>query len=143
MAFYYIRPEVAGSVGPRSVEDRSVHPPIVTRLHYEFDGWLGGAILESFPCYIVTDPLKKALEDEGFTGCEFDEVEISASEQFADLYPERVEALPKFHWLKLTGKAGNDDLGMSSDHVLVVSERVLETLKNYEMSDCDVDPYKA
>ena len=36
MKYFYIQPEVAGGLGKNTVMDRSVHPPIVSRLHYEF-----------------------------------------------------------------------------------------------------------
>lgn len=43
-----IEPEVAGSLGKETELDSSVFPPHVKKLHYEFDGWLGDDILESF-----------------------------------------------------------------------------------------------
>jgi hypothetical protein len=36
MKYFYIQPEVAGGLGKNTVMDRSVHPPIVSRLHHEF-----------------------------------------------------------------------------------------------------------
>lgn len=51
---YYVEPEVAGELGPGSVVDSSVHPPVVSRLEYVFTDWLGDCIVETFPCYIVT-----------------------------------------------------------------------------------------
>jgi hypothetical protein len=54
MEYFQIAPEVAGGWGRNTVMDRSIHPPHVTKLHFEFDGWLGDVLLESFPCYIIT-----------------------------------------------------------------------------------------
>ena len=53
MQYVYIEPEVAGGLGDHTVMDRSVHPPIVSKLHYQMEGWLGDALLESFPVFIV------------------------------------------------------------------------------------------
>ena len=39
--FHVVEPEVAGALGDRTEMDSSIHPPIVKRLHYEFQGWLG------------------------------------------------------------------------------------------------------
>ena len=35
MAFYSLEPEVAGELAEGTVMDTSVHPPIVTSVHYE------------------------------------------------------------------------------------------------------------
>src|SRR5437870_3724604 len=63
MAFYYVEPEVAGRLGPNSVLDTTVHPPVVSRLEYEFSDWLGDGIVETFPCYIVTEDLAGKISD--------------------------------------------------------------------------------
>src|SRR6476660_8794270 len=63
-----LAPEVAGGWGERTVADTSTHPPRVTALHYQFDGWLGDELLESFPCYIVTRRLAHALTAAGLSG---------------------------------------------------------------------------
>jgi hypothetical protein len=73
--------------------DVSTHPPIVKKLHYEFDGWLGDAILASFPIFIVTDGAMQALQSIGATGVTFDEVEVTTSNEFRDLYPDQ-----SLHW---------------------------------------------
>ncbi|MEM6568382.1 MAG: hypothetical protein AAF957_08220 [Planctomycetota bacterium] len=46
MSFHTLEPEVAGDLGPRTVADTSTHPPAVSRLHYEFAGWLADSLLE-------------------------------------------------------------------------------------------------
>lgn len=87
--------------------DNSVFPPHIKKLYYEFDGWLGDDILESFPCYIVTESLRKDFENNKFTGISFHEATISKSETFSELYPER--ELPDFHWLQINGEVYKDD----------------------------------
>jgi hypothetical protein len=140
MKFYVIEPEVAGGFGKNSEADWSVHPPIVKKLHYEFDDWLGDCIVESFPCYIITKDIQKQLITCRTTGASFDEVEISTSELFQDLYPNR--KLPKFIWLKVHGIAGKDDFGIASTSNrrfgLVISERVLDLLKNNSLLYADI-----
>ncbi|HKB91644.1 MAG TPA: hypothetical protein VKC60_14085 [Opitutaceae bacterium] len=61
MKYYYIEPEVAGSLGENTVIHREVHPPRVSKLHYRFDGWLGDVLLESFPSFIVAEDVEKKL----------------------------------------------------------------------------------
>ena len=137
LRYFYLEPEVAGGFGEGSVLDTSVHPPRVERLHYEFDGWLGDDLLTSFPCYIVTDRLKNELQRSELTGYELDRVKVTKSEFFGDMHPD-APPLPRFHWLKITGRAGIDDFGMAKDHRLVVSERALRVLRYGQLSDCEI-----
>ena len=46
MNYHIVEPEVAGGVGPHTVMDRRAHPPVVTKLHYEFEVWLGDELLK-------------------------------------------------------------------------------------------------
>jgi len=137
---FSLEPEVAGGFGENTIIDHTTHPPDVKRLHYELDGWLGDDLLESFPCYIVTDRIKIAIDDVAETGFDFDDVEITTSEQFHELYSDR--EIPTFWWLKVSGEAGVDDFGISADNCLVVSERVLSAVRengillNCEITDC-------
>jgi len=119
--------------------DPSVHPPIVTRLHYEFDGWLGDALLESFPCWIVTMAAKDRIRSLRLTGVDFADVEVTTSGEFQDFYPNR--QLPKFCWLQVKGEAGHDNFGIADDHRLVVSERALEALKDLGIARAVVEEF--
>jgi hypothetical protein len=133
MTFYVVEPEVAGGFGDHSVIDRSSGKMIVQKLHYQFDGWLGDELLESAPCYIASERMAHEIERAQLTGVRFDEVEVTTSDQFQELYPNR--QLPKFIWLKVEGKAGRDDFGIAPGLRLVVSERALELLKRIGISN--------
>lgn len=139
MRFFKLQPEVAGGLGARTVMDTTVHPPAVSFLEYEFDGWLGDDLLESFPCYIVTERLKSLLTENDFTGYAFNSVIISKSETFDELYSET--NLPEFHWLKIEGKAGIEDVGFSESNHLVVSENVLKVLLQASLKNCLTEEY--
>lgn len=127
---YLVEPEVAGGLGPATIRDRSVHPPRVTRLEYVVDGWLGDALLESFPCFIATrtlaDSLADALAGSGSSGYVEREVQVSTSYLFREMQPS-VE-LPEFVWLDVGGRPGVDDLATDARGSLVVSQRVLDVL---------------
>ena len=139
MQYFTLEPEVAGNLGEQSVVDTSVHPPVVTSLDYQFDGWLGDELLESFPCFLVTVPVGVALEAAALTGFTLAECTVSRSEQFEELHPGT--ALPEFRWLQVTGEAGVEDVGMSTDHCLVVSARAHEVLSGFRLEACDVEPW--
>jgi len=139
--YWSLDPEVAGEIGDASVLDASVHPPAVSKLQYRLSGWLGDDLLETFACFIATESLASELEAAGFTGFHLDTVEIARSPEFDELYPGR--QLPEFRWLKVTGRAGADDLGLSDAHRLVVSTRVLEALRRHQIEHCDVERFKS
>lgn len=139
MRFFKLQPEVAGGLGARTIMDTTIHPPAVSVLEYEFDGWLGDDLLESFPCFIVSERLKNLLDENTFTGYAFDSVIISRSETFDELYPETI--LPEFHWLKVEGKAGIEDVGFSELNHLVVSESVLKVLLQANLKNCLTEEY--
>ncbi len=137
--YYVVEPAVAGGLGPETEMDTSFHPPIVSRLNYEFEGWVGDSILESFPCYIVTDRCKRAFESGRFSGCAYAVVNVTTSDVFEELHPGR--SLPLFHWLKVDGVAGDDHFGISSNYSLVISETVLAVLRMFNLRECDVEPF--
>lgn len=127
MHYFSIEPEVAGELGDQSAVrhiDGRLH---VDRLHYEFHGWLGDCLVESTPCFIVTEDAADALLRASLTGIRFDEVEISRSSTFDELQPGC--DLPAFSWLVVSGRAGRDDFGMDPGLILVVSEHALEILE--------------
>jgi hypothetical protein len=121
--------------------DRSVHPPIVSHLNYEFDGWFGDVLLTSFPCFIVTEDAKNKLAESAVTGAHFADVEITKSGEFEDFYPGR--QLPRFAWLQVTGRAGQDDFGLARKIRLVISERVLNVLKGLQLTDALIEPFES
>lgn len=139
MKYFYLEPEVAGELGEHSLIDTSVHPPHVFYLHYEFDGWLGDDLLQSFPCYIITERLKTAFDEVSPSGCIFAFAEVSKSEIFNELYPNR--ELPEFFWLQVIGRAGKDDFGLSKDCRLVVSNKILQRLNDFNLHHCQVNEY--
>ena len=113
---------------------------IVTKLHYQFDGWLGDDLIESTPCYIVSKRLADAVTCEQLTGFTLDEVEISKSEQFDEVYPDT--ELPPFVWLKVHGKPGIDDFGMTAELLLAISDRALRLLEKFSIANAaSINPF--
>jgi hypothetical protein len=131
--YFVVEPEVAGGWGENTVFTRTPRRPVVVhKLHYQFDGWLGDELLESTPCFIASERLAHEIERAGLTGVIFDEVEVTTSDEFKELYPD--VQLPRFVWLKVQGKPGEDDFGVGPDLRLVVSERALELLERVGFS---------
>jgi len=140
MKYYVLDPEVAGELGNNTVMDVSVHPPLVSKLHYELDAWLGDDLIQSFPCYLVTERLKKHIENASLAGVSFAPVELELSANFKELHPSKT--VPDFVWLNIFGKAGRDDFAVASDGRLVVSEPALKLLKNMTLKHCKIQDLK-
>lgn len=137
MAYYTLEPEVAGGLGAGTVMDTTVHPPRVTRLHYEVEDWLGDDLVESFPCFLVSAPLAARLTAAGLGSFALRGVTVTttpeADEQLGD------GALPEFQWLDVTGVAGRDDVGVTPNGQLVVSDKALALLREFTVDNCDVE----
>ena len=141
MSYYYVEPEVAGGWGKNTVFDRTPgKPTFVHKLHYQFDGWLGDELLESTPCFIVSERMAQQIRTARLIGASFDDVEVTTSDQFKDLHPNR--QLPKFVWLRVEGRPGRDDFATAPDGRLVVSERALEVLKGHGVANALVTPFQ-
>ena len=139
MQYFKIWPHVAGGVGKGTVFDSSVHPPIVSKLHYVVEGWFGDVIVTTFPCFLVTEEAQHALQRMGFSGATFADAEVTTSEEFQEDQPGL--ELPHFVWLKVNGKAGQDDFGIAVPFHLIISERVLDLLESLGIFVAIVEPY--
>lgn len=139
MNYYSLEPEVSGGLGERTIMDNSKHPPLVHRLHYQFEGWLGDDLLETFPCYLISDNLKEQLHKTKLSGYEISDVEISKSEEFEDFSPNT--KLPGFFWLKVVGKVGVDDFSLSADMKLIVSETALDVIQKFNINNCTIESF--
>ena len=127
MKYFNFEAEVAGGFGPRSVTQEDSGQLIVHKLHYLFDGWFGDHIVESTPCYIVTNELADNIRAYGLTGISFDEVEVETSDIFRELHPDK--RLPSFVWMRVCGATMKDDFFLAGYGRLVVSERALEVIR--------------
>jgi hypothetical protein len=139
MTYFVLEPEVAGGFGPTTTGNLKVRPPRLEKFDYEFDVWPSDPLLEAVSNFIVTDRLKERLIEAHSSGIAFGDVEVTKSGIFLDLYGDR--PLPAFSWLKITGRAGKDDFGLSSSRRLIVSERIMNLLKAFELKYCEISEY--
>lgn len=142
MKFFSLDPECPGSLADDVDLETSVHPPLVESetLHIEFNTWMESALIEVFPCYCVTRELREAIGAMELSGCWFAPAKITKSESFNQFYPAG-RHIPEFTWLKVEGKTGVDDFGISKDHLLIVSERALSLIREHGLYQCGVEPY--
>jgi hypothetical protein len=142
MPFLIVRPEHGGHPAEGTIVAQAGPPPVLERLHYEFDWWLGDDLVGSHPLLLVTEKLRLALETLGAaSGFTFDAVTVSASAFFKQTNPER--SLPAFAWLKVTGRAGIDDMAVNLQNALVVSSRVLVVLLAHALEQAEIHQYRS
>ncbi|QIB74196.1 hypothetical protein GL213_08730 [Halogeometricum borinquense] len=137
--YYTIEPEVAGQFGEKTEMDRSVHPPDVTKLHYEFHGWLGDDLLTTVSNFVISEELKNTLSSSDLSGYEIDDVTISKSPQFEELHPDM--ELPEFYWMQIVGDAGQDDFGISDNNRLIISREALDLLETVSIEQAEVKEF--
>jgi len=126
---YLIEPEVPGSLGENTLANFDLHPPIIEKLHFQFDGWLGD------------ERLATALSSSQLSGYNLEVAEISTSDVFEELYPECT--LPRFSWLQVSGTIGKDDFSVTNDGLLLVSGRAMVLLQRYQLENADIVAYKS
>lgn len=155
LRLYELKPEVAGGYGENTIVSNidsvrlKKERPMIAHLHYEFSGWLGDEILETTPCFIVTESLAYSIQRSELKGYTFADVETSVAEEFEEfeeLHPGRI--LPKFERIVLHGTVevikdtfrnwSGDDFCISQRSVLVVSEKALAVLKKHKCDYCDI-----
>ena len=136
--YFAVEPEVAGGLGEHTNINRSTVPAEVTKLHYVFEGWQGDALVESTPCFLVTEELAAAIRQEALNGVSFDEVEVSTSLEFEELHPGL--QLPNFLWLRIHGEPAKHDISLSS-LTLVASARALAVLERHGLAHGTVVPF--
>ncbi|MDR6883772.1 hypothetical protein [Bacillus sp. 3255] len=146
MKFYLLEPEVPGGIGENSLltyESGKIKE--VVHLHFVFEGWLGDDLVTTNPCFIVSKRLADAISRSDLTGYVFKTVEVSTSETFKELYPNRT--LPEFKWLIPLGEVEIDGVSVVrwSEHdicrrksKLVVSEKAFVILKQFNINNCDI-----
>jgi hypothetical protein len=101
------------------------------------DDWLGDVLLETFPCFVLTEEASRAISSSRLTGANFAPFEISLSEQFLELQAN--VRLPRFLWMQVVGKAGMDDFGIDRSNQLVVSQQALALLRRLGLGHAEID----
>ena len=149
MTLILLEPEVAGEIGEKTTFSNNTYPnrmKEISHLHYKFQGWLGDELLESTPCFIVTENLANSIKSSELNGFMFNEVEVTVSDLFKGLYPNK--PLPNFKRLIPRGKVfvGNgkytgwsqEDFCLSQNLELVVSTNAFEIINKHPLNHCDV-----
>lgn len=149
MELYLLEPEVAGEIGEKTTFlDDTYQNGVkkISNLHYELEGWLGDELLESTPCFIITENFANSIRNSELNGYFLKEVEITVSDLFKELYPNK--PLPNFKQLIPKGKVfvkngkftgwSQEDFCLSQNLELVVSRDAFKVINKHTLSHCDL-----
>lgn len=143
--YILIQPEVVSGLGEKT--EFNTEEPVegqkrfVTKLHIHLEDWLGDDLVETYPCYMVTEKLKNALEKSKFLGFMFHEIELTLDEYFDDNY-QLSKDLPEFFWLKIIGEKGKDDLFISEEGLWISQKLVDFLIKKFDFKIARINPEK-
>ena len=121
--------------------DRSTHPPIVSRLHYELADWLGDCIVQTFPCFLAVRSTGAHLTSAAYTGFHLDTAHVTVTDLYREINCN--EDPPELDWLVIHGQSGREDFGLTSDAHLVVSSRALRLMQTDGLAHCAVEHWAA
>jgi hypothetical protein len=138
MKYYELYPEVAGTITEDCIDDAVARPIKISKMNYEFDGWLGDDLITEAGHFIVTKKLAEALRQSTLSGFNLDKATISKSAKFEEIYPNRI--LPVFKWLKINAHFKKDDFWFSKERMMLqVSAKGYDVLKDFQIANCDVE----
>ncbi len=152
MRLFLIEPEVAGEIGENTIYENyndiidKGALPMISHLHFIFKGWLGDDILEVTPCFLVSERLKETIQKEQLVGCEFRNIEVSLSDDFIEMYPNK--KIPNFFQLLPLGticldegtytNCDNMDFSISEKSYLILSEKAKDIIELYYSKNADI-----
>ncbi len=139
VARFLLDPEVPGEMGPDTVLDTSVHPPVVHHLSLVLmPGSAGDDLATTWPCYVVTERLASAIDASDLLGARWGDVDVRLDEQFRSAVPEQAASLPTAWRRLLADDDAGADLCITGAGDLVVTERALALLRRFRLESCDV-----
>jgi hypothetical protein len=135
-AYHLLVPAAYVQMGPKTILDRSRHPPIVHQLHIIVDILPADDLHETFPCFLVSSRLAAELAEHNFTGAVLIKPIIEIDKQLRSRKPKLSK--PEIYWLKVGGKPLADDFGLNGDGRLVVSSTAMQVLQTFQLDQCKV-----
>ncbi len=139
--FYEINPESPAQLGSKTEYDKSVTPSKITKLHLVFDAWVGGDLLKESTCFYVTERFLEKINIDEITGLKsIYPTQVTASDTFKNLYPNRVP--PNCFQLEIDGKPGVDDVGIHPPYQLIVSQKFLDLLRKIDLSIAKIEVFQ-
>lgn len=136
---FRLDPDPAGELGD-GTEYVEGAPPRVSQVEWLFDYVPDDELLYRHPVYLVSRSLGERLDAAGVSGYELRDAELSKSDNWEDMEDPDTD-VPDFRWLEVTGRPGEEDLGLDERARLVVTQRGLDALRQGRLDACEVEPW--
>ena len=142
--FYSLIPQTCGEFGRKTLYAGELTdiPPVIYRLHAEFNIYPNDQLIAISNQFVCTANLAEKLQrtQPRLSGLQIHELNVTTTLDFRR--NNSGKELSEMRWLKIVGKAGVEDFGMSADYKLVVSDKALSVIKseinNCEISECEL-----
>jgi hypothetical protein len=131
---YALEPMVAGELGEGTEIDPATHPPMVSSVEYVLDAPDADDLVESFPVFLVSDAVATRLLDASLTGFDLAEARVVPSPEYRAAYGDVPHKA--YRWLR-PGRDPADDVWLSDDHRLCVSDRMMQLLEQGDLGNCE------
>jgi hypothetical protein len=124
-----------------SIGDINSSGPQLERLHFVLDLEPVSDIIAQENIFLATERLVNALKAINPSGVVFlhDNVEVVGDANFRDVFKANFD---EWWWLQILGAPGKDDFGYKRGW-LIVSEKVMEIMKQFRLDYCTVEEFQA
>lgn len=138
--FFIVEPSVDGEID--SVSDFRLKPQAAQReaenLEYSIDVWSGNDVITSTPFFLVTPRFAGKTIESKLTGATFTHVVIKKADQFDGWEANKGASLPELLWMRVIGQPGHDDIGLTPQGSLVVSEKCMIVLNTLQIDNASI-----
>lgn len=143
MKYYLVRPIVDVSQGEKTEYAPGSDHRKLASLHMVLEDWSGNDVVTTTPGFAVTRRLADHLAQSDLSGFELKDMHLSVSENGSRAMREKNALIPELVWLDITGAYTNDDFFFEPGRArLIVSDRALDQLQEFELSDARIEEFQ-
>ncbi|NQY30689.1 MAG: hypothetical protein HRT69_14620 [Flavobacteriaceae bacterium] len=110
-------PPIKGEIGPKTEVNESkcktcnslLESNFYKKIEYVFDDWNGEDLVKGIGCYLVSDRLKRILEDKKLKGISFKEIIVTKGDYFKFKSKAYQEEIPSFFEIVIVGTSKGPD----------------------------------
>jgi hypothetical protein len=142
MTHYKVGPIVDASQGDMTEFVPGFENQKLETFHMVLEDWNSNDIVTTSPGFAVTRPLADRLAQSDLSGFELKDMYLSISENGTRAMREKGALIPELIWLDVDGADGEADFFLTKTYPpLVVSERALALLQEFNLANADIEDY--
>lgn len=142
MKYYRIGPIVDASQGDMTEYVPGFENRILETFHMVLEDWNSNDIVTTSPGFAVTRQLADSLAKGELSGFKLKDMHLSISENGARAIRAKGVPIPELIWLDIEGTDEQTDFFLTATYPpLVVSERALAVLREFNLANADIEEY--